>query len=64
VGGPWKQRTSPDSFVIVIVCEGEGAIGWADGLLHAKAGDCFLLPAPLGEYTLDGRMTVLRSRVP
>ncbi|WP_276354818.1 type I phosphomannose isomerase catalytic subunit [Cohnella caldifontis] len=64
VEGVWKLSTSPESFVIVIVCEGEGSIGWADGTVHAKAGDCFLLPAPLGEYTLDGRMTVLRSRVP
>ncbi|MBW5447018.1 class I mannose-6-phosphate isomerase [Cohnella sp. CFH 77786] len=64
VRGEWKLRTSPESFVIVIVCEGEGTIGWANGTLHAKAGDCFLLPAPIGEYALDGEMTVLRSRVP
>lgn len=64
VRGEWKLATSSESFVIVIVCEGEGTIGWTDGTLHAKSGDCFLLPAPLGEYTLDGNMTVLRSQVP
>ncbi|WP_123041733.1 type I phosphomannose isomerase catalytic subunit [Cohnella candidum] len=64
VDGAWKLATTPDSFVILIVCEGEGTIGWADGSLQAKSGDCFLLPAPLGEYTLDGNMTVLRSQVP
>lgn len=64
VQGEWKLSTSPESFVIIIVCEGEGTIGWDSGVVTAKAGDCFLLPAPLGEYTLDGRMTVLRSRVP
>lgn len=64
VRGEWRLSTSPESFTIVIVCEGEGTIGWTDGLLTAKAGDCFVLPAPLGAYSLDGNMTVLRSRVP
>jgi len=64
VKGPWTSSTTPDSFVIVIVCEGNGTIGWEKGLVDAKAGDCFLLPANLGAYTLDGDMTVLRSLVP
>jgi len=64
VRGEWQLSTTPESFDIVIVCEGEGTIGWPEGSLHARAGDCFLLPAPLGSYTLAGSMTVLRSRVP
>ncbi len=54
----------PDSFVIHIVCEGTGAIRWADGELAVKAGECFLLPANLGDYALAGSMTVLRSYLP
>jgi mannose-6-phosphate isomerase len=61
--GEWSQTTSVDSFVILIVCEGAGSISWPSGLVDAKAGDCFLLPANLGQYTLDGSMTVLRSLV-
>ncbi len=64
VRGPWSLSTTADSFVIVIVCEGSGTIGWENGLVDAKSGDCFLLPANLGGYTLDGSMTVLRSLVP
>ncbi|TJY40956.1 class I mannose-6-phosphate isomerase [Cohnella pontilimi] len=64
VDGEWQLSTSSESFVILIVCEGEGTVAWADGVLHAKPGDCFLLPANLGGYTLEGGMTVLRSRVP
>lgn len=64
VHGEWQLATTPESFVIIIVCEGEGTIGWPEGSVHAKPGDCFLLPATLGAYTLDGAMTVLRSRVP
>lgn len=64
VQGQWTLSTSSDSFVIVIVCEGSGSISWESGLVDARAGDCFLLPANLGAYTLDGSMTVLRSLVP
>jgi len=64
VSGQWQLTTTPESFTIIIVCDGEGTIGWPEGTVHAKAGDCFLLPANLGAYSLDGEMTVLRSRVP
>lgn len=64
VQGQWTLTTSAESFVILIVAEGSGSIGWESGLVDAKAGDCFLLPANLGQYSLDGSMTVLRSMVP
>ncbi|MFC4103312.1 type I phosphomannose isomerase catalytic subunit [Paenibacillus xanthanilyticus] len=61
---PWQQATSPESFVILVVAEGTGKLGWAGGSLDVKAGECFLLPANLGGYELDGEMTVLRSVAP
>lgn len=64
VEGQWRLQTVPDSFVIHIVCDGTGTIRWADGELVVKAGECFLLPANLGDYTLTGSMTVLRSYLP
>ncbi|WP_019005768.1 type I phosphomannose isomerase catalytic subunit [Cohnella laeviribosi] len=64
VDGPWALSTDPSSFVVLIVAEGAGSIRWSGESLAAKAGDCFLLPANLGSYTLDGKMTVLRSRLP
>lgn len=64
VSGEWSLETEADSFVILIVCEGSGSIGWANGVVDAKSGDCFLLPANLGDYSLEGNMTVLRSRLP
>ncbi len=60
----WKLSTSPDSFVIIVVCDGTGTIRWTGGETAAKSGDCFLLPANLGEYSLHGNMTVLRSYLP
>lgn len=61
---PWALSTSPESFVILVVAEGTGKLGWTGGSLDVKAGECFLLPANLGGYELDGEMTVLRSVAP
>lgn len=64
VSGEWAQQTNGDSFVIVIVCEGAGSIEYGSGVVDARAGDCFLIPANLGRYSLNGEMTVLRSVLP
>lgn len=56
--------TSADSFEIIVVAEGTGTIRWANQSQAIAAGQCFLLPAVLGEYTLAGNLTVLRSVVP
>ncbi|UUZ83204.1 AraC family ligand binding domain-containing protein [Paenibacillus sp. P26] len=64
VQNEWKLQTTEDSFVIHIICEGEGSIRWADGELAVKPGECYLLPANLGAYSLAGSMTVLRSYLP
>ncbi|WEK55112.1 MAG: class I mannose-6-phosphate isomerase [Candidatus Cohnella colombiensis] len=64
VDGKWDQATNGESFVVLIVAEGTGSIDWSQGHVDAKAGDCFLIPANLGSYSLDGEMTILRSLLP
>ncbi|SEN83502.1 type I phosphomannose isomerase catalytic subunit [Paenibacillus sp. OV219] len=64
VRAPWKQSTTPESFVILVIAEGTGSLSWDGGKQAVKAGECFLLPASLGGYELDGHMTVLRSVTP
>ncbi|GGD48078.1 type I phosphomannose isomerase catalytic subunit [Paenibacillus nasutitermitis] len=64
VRAPWKLATTPESFVILVIAEGNGQISWNGGKQAVKAGECFLLPASLGNYELDGEMTVLRSVAP
>ncbi|MDP4095414.1 class I mannose-6-phosphate isomerase [Paenibacillus sp. P96] len=66
VSDKWDMSTTADSFTILIICEGNGSLAWnndSDSLAY-KAGDCFLLPANLGEYSLSGKSTVLRSYLP
>jgi mannose-6-phosphate isomerase len=64
VGPKWQLYTSPESFVILVITEGSGTLSWSEGSIPTKPGDCFLLPASLGEYALEGGMTVIRSFVP
>lgn len=64
VGPKWELSTSPESFVILVIADGNGTLQWADGSISTKPGDCFLLPADLGSYALEGRMTVIRSYLP
>jgi mannose-6-phosphate isomerase len=64
VGPKWELQTTMDSFVILMIMEGSGMLGWEDGSIATKPGDCFLLPANLGSYSLEGSMTVIRSYLP
>ncbi len=64
VSRQWAQSTTADSFAILIVAGGSGSIRWADGSLELKAGECVLLPAALGDYTLEGSLDLLRSTLP
>ncbi|WP_010272507.1 type I phosphomannose isomerase catalytic subunit [Paenibacillus senegalensis] len=62
--GSWALATSSDSFVILIVGEGQGSIHWGGESLPLNAGECLLLPAQLGAYRLEGKATLLRSYLP
>ncbi|MFB4325664.1 MULTISPECIES: type I phosphomannose isomerase catalytic subunit [Paenibacillus] len=64
VSGAWSLSTSAESFTIVVVCDGQGTLSWDNGSIDYTSGQCFLLPANLGAYTLDGQSTVLRSYLP
>lgn len=64
VDGPWNLTTTEDSFTILVMCDGEGTLKWDGGSQAYTSGQCFLLPANLGAYTLEGNSTVLRSYLP
>ena len=64
VDGNWELQTSEDSFTILVTCEGEGTLKWDGGEQAFTSGQCFLLPANLGSYSLEGGATVLRSYLP
>ena len=66
VDGDWQLATSLETFTILIVADGQGTLRWANDTeaITINAGDCLLLPATLGSYTLSGSLTALRSMLP
>ncbi|MBO2943461.1 class I mannose-6-phosphate isomerase [Paenibacillus sp. F411] len=64
VEGEWSLGTTQDSFTILVTCEGEGTLTWEGGSQKFTSGQCFLLPANLGSYSLEGHAVVLRSYLP
>lgn len=62
--GSWKLATHSDSCEILIACEGNGELIYEDQTFPFRAGSSFLLPAALGAYSLKGKVTMLRSRLP
>lgn len=64
LAGEAKLSTSYESFEILVVADGTGSIAWGDKIQPLKAGECYLLPATLGDYSISGKLTLLRSYVP
>jgi mannose-6-phosphate isomerase len=62
--GGWALTSMPDSFTILVVCDGSGTLEWSGGSIGLERGNCFLLPADLGDYSLNGEATVLRCYLP
>ena len=58
VSGESERAVSPDAFEFLICCQGEGRLD----NLPFSAGDCFLLPASLGAYSLTGEAVFLWGR--
>jgi len=59
-----REHSDPERFYIFTVVEGEGEIGFKEGSEVVMKGDSVLIPASLGEYTLTGKFTLLKSYVP
>ncbi|WP_028593109.1 type I phosphomannose isomerase catalytic subunit [Paenibacillus assamensis] len=64
VSESWALSTTAESFVILVICDGTGTLSWQQGSIEFRSGECFLLPANLGSYSLEGSCTVLRSVAP
>lgn len=61
-----RDYSSVDSFVIVVVVEGQGKIETEAGSIEVKAGQALLIPAELERATFqpEGSLTVLEAVVP
>ncbi|QGU95808.1 mannose-6-phosphate isomerase [Clostridium bovifaecis] len=62
-----KEKSDKERFFIFTCVDGEGEIIYSNGIvnnINIKRGDSILIPAFLGEYTLNGKMKLLKSYVP
>lgn len=54
---------SDSSFVSYVIIDGEGTAECDEGKITVKKGDSIFIPAATGKYVLDGKMTLLETRV-
>lgn len=59
----YKDRTNKESFYAINVVEGNGIIEYKNNTYNLKRGDSIIIPADLGEYTIKGKMELLKSYV-
>ena len=57
----WTDESDKERFFILTCVEGNGTIEGEGFSEEIKMGDSFLIPATLGEYTVKGNVTVLKS---
>lgn len=59
-----RHTTDPASFEILTLIDGAGRLTWNAGGLNLRRGDSVLLPADLGDWAIEGALTLLRVYVP
>ena len=64
IKGKVKESSDLDRFFLFTCVEGNGKIISLENELDINMGDSILIPASLGEYTLEGNFTLLKSYVP
>ena len=63
VNGNYETVADENSFVSLVVAEGNGEITCGEDTMPAKKGDSFFIPANAGKFSLDGNLQVIETRV-
>lgn len=64
IKGSVQENADGRKFSIYIFIEGSGAIFWDAERLPVRAGESVLIPADMGEFSLQGDFTALKAYVP
>ncbi len=64
VNGRSNEDTNREKFELIMVIEGKGKIVYGSGEEAFVAGDSFVIPACIGDYTIEGNCNVIKSYVP
>jgi mannose-6-phosphate isomerase len=68
----WKNlaqieiRSNDEHFDLFVILSGNGNLSWTDGSAEYQPGECWLIPAGLGPFTLCSKKStkLLRTYVP
>lgn len=60
----FKDISDKERFYILTCTEGHGKIVYDKGELNIAKGESVLIPATLGQYSIEGNLSVLKSYVP
>ena len=64
INGCITEDTAGEKFLIFIVTEGVIVITCDGGAVAAKLGDSILIPAGVGEFTVSGSASFIKTYVP
>jgi mannose-6-phosphate isomerase len=64
IGGALYESTDGSTFLIYVFVEGAGTVRYGSGHIEVRAGEAILIPAFLGNFTIEGRLKALKSYVP
>lgn len=64
ISGSVAENADGSRFYIYVFTSGTGAIKWDGGRLPVRAGESVLIPAAMGEYTLEGSLIALKTYRP
>ena len=59
----YKDKSCKESFYAINIVEGMGTIEYQNNICNLKRGDSIIIPAYLGEYTIRGKIELLKSYV-
>ena len=62
--GKMSEKADGSKFFINIFTEGSGRMIYSDGSIDVKFGETVLIPASMGDYTLEGNLKVIKTYVP
>ncbi|MBO5410184.1 MAG: mannose-6-phosphate isomerase [Clostridia bacterium] len=63
VDGEKSDAAGADSFVSLLVMDGEGELEACGEKLELTKGDSIFIPANAGEYTLSGKLDIIETRI-
>ncbi len=63
IDGAFSGIVTEDSFVSLLIMEGEGALTCGNEKMSLKKGDSVFIPAGFGEYTISGKIQILETEI-